>query len=338
MTKTPTSPQNKLIVSILESIASTDAAKINASPQTYGQALKLAKENKIAFLYLESLSKNGTLTDTSELKKFKDLQQKNLALVTYLAKSFDHDQLNYVIIKTLKPFKYVGSDIDVLFKSPKDFSKALTLLLSDGFVLLDNDMFTATVCNDALSVVDLQLELTVAGLPYLNKKYLFENVKASTINDYPVKTLEDWAEIVVIAAHSLYKEHMYTLADYYTIALSLKEDNVKTLCLLAKKSKAETAVVSLLTWVASMHVFAGCPLSLVYAALADLKGTKAYFRTTNRQLSLPFTFPMLTVLASLLHKITTDNRTRSSLLRALAHDFSSKYILAVIEHFRRTTY
>jgi hypothetical protein len=238
------------------------------------------------------------------------------------------------------PFPYVGSDVDVLFGTREGFSSAVKKLREHNFVLLSQDLFTATMVRQDLRVkVDLQLEVTVSCLPYINKHLFLQNVVEREINGRTVITLNALAEVIVVACHAFYKEHMLTLADFYSIALSVAQNNSEELKELVERTKSRVAVTYLLMWTQRIanDVF-GTRLSGVDNALSIVDQNTLEYKLGRTDIDLPFKLPKALVTLALINKIRGDEYTRSSLINALCYSFSRKQFRATLSHFSRESY
>ena len=244
-------------------------------------------------------------------------------------------------MKTLRPFAYAGADVDIIISNPNDFSKAVRELRKQNFTLAGPpDSFTTTLVRQDFEVnADLQLEVTVSSLPYVNKQILLQNVVDRKINGHTIKTLDAEAEVIVTACHALYKEHMYTLADFYNVALYVKPENVGALCELAKMTQSTAAVSALLMWTQEITRAAfGVTLPGVDAVLVAI-GSHTIPNILNcGETQSPRKFSLPLVFLSLADKIYKDSYTRSSLANALYESLSQKQIVALIHHFSRESY
>ncbi len=301
-----------------------------------------AYTNKIGLFYLESLAAQNRLPQfmVPELDAQRVRRKKILALTIYLAEQFERQNIQYTIMKTLKPFPYVGSDVDVLVDSPRDFREALNVLMAGGFRLLGHDLFSATLDGRRFDAyVDLQLELSVSGLPYLNKTLITSNATQVPVDATSVRTIKGAPEVVVAACHCFYKEHMYTLADFYTTALALTQETPQSLCRLAEQSNNVVAVAALLAWTHKVANDAlGIHLKGVNDALAVLDLPFLSNWAAQQPLTFPFIFPKKFVALALTSKILDDNQLRSSLPRALIASTSPTQYRALVDHFKRSSY
>ncbi|NIQ06680.1 MAG: nucleotidyltransferase family protein [Candidatus Korarchaeota archaeon] len=174
--------------------------------------LELARKNKVPLLFLKKIN-----TLQREQTIYERRYTQFLQMLHFLATSFSRIGLHYTLIKTLKPFSYVPSDIDILVERKKDLRKAVSRLREAGLKVSDEGKNETTLFSEKYTLnVDLYLELNVIDFIYLNKAHLFKHTFPKKIHASEIWTLQPPAELVVVAAHALYKEQMFTLSEFYT--------------------------------------------------------------------------------------------------------------------------
>jgi hypothetical protein len=303
--------------------------------------LHFASLNKICLLYLETIAKEGKLANNSfqlaNLRK-KHTEIRNLAV--FLRDLFNDDDISYSIIKTLRPFPYTGSDVDILLGSRDDFARFVKKLVATNFTFHRNDLFSATVERRDFEVnIDLQLEVTVSGLPYINKKILMQNVYEVRLDEGFARTLNQPADTLVVACHAFYKEHIFTLADFYTCALSITKENSETLCELAIEAKSVAALSAMLAWTKRVATEAfGLSLPGVDAALNILGNSTLANMLNSRNIHFPMRLPKVFSFLSLAEKICKDDYARSGWVQAVSSSLIRKKTGILVDHFRRESY
>jgi hypothetical protein len=326
---------------ILRTLGIPSIVNPDYSIQATNKSLECAAKNKVRLFYLETLNKNGKIgLFEKELDSARIRRQKILQLAVFLGTLFEENSVPYTIMKTLKPFSYEGSDVDILVGSPVAFSKAIKLLITNRFTLLGNDLFSATLYRkDFDANVDLQLELSVSGLPYLHKEAIFSSSTKWLIDGKEVNTLTNTAEALVVAAHCFYKEHMYTIADFYASVLQIKEANVDEITRLAKETHSELALSSLVFWSRKVAFEAfGVKLKGI-DSVQNLLGEPALARfLVSQELSFPQKFSQSFTFSVLLEHFLKDKSLRSNTLKAVYTSLSRKQYRALIHHFGRSSY
>ena len=136
------------------------------------------------------------------------------------------EEFEYVIYKFRKPKEHVSVDIDVLI-SRNDVEKAVKKLLKKGFKLVIIEPYTLTLKNGDV-ILDLYVHPSFAWTVYMNGDTLLNGyVEEIEIDGVQIKTLTKDAETVVVAAHAIFKEHLYLLSDYYTVKYWLSKESIR---------------------------------------------------------------------------------------------------------------
>lgn len=180
--------------------------------------LQLAEQNKIPLLFLQTVTCNKSIQSTLSL--YEGRYKNTLDLIADTAALFEKTNVSYALFKTLKPFPYTPSDIDVLLKSNESLQAVAKTLTANGCIPLDKDNYGMTLFSPRHRMnIDLTTQIAVSGLVYVSKKLVFDHLCEVEVNGASVQTLKAPVELLVVAAHSLFKEQTYTLSDYYTFAM-----------------------------------------------------------------------------------------------------------------------
>jgi hypothetical protein len=303
--------------------------------------LQLAKLNKTPLLYLESLRKlRRHLPLEAQLSRYRDKHGKTLDLTALVSSLFEESSIPHAIFKTLKPFPCTPADVDILLRSKRDLTKASQILEKKGLKPLDRHFHGLTMFSVSHGVnVDLTTEVAASSFIYLDKSLLFEHITRVKVNSFRVQTLQPHADLVAVAAHSLYKEHMYTASDYYTFALSSQyyQEALK----LAKSTHTKLALETALKLTRDITINAFGPSNPLARRLQSLfrsAGTVNAAAPTNRSLDLPVRHTPHLLMRGLLEKILEDPTSRGSLLSALKSAFNPRFFIKLSEHATRKGY
>jgi hypothetical protein len=89
---------------------------LDPSPDT----LRSASINKVGLLYLESLAQADKISGQDpELVSMQEKHQKLLELAAFIGNLFQQNGISYAVMKTLRPFPYVGADVDVIMETDR---------------------------------------------------------------------------------------------------------------------------------------------------------------------------------------------------------------------------
>jgi hypothetical protein len=118
----------------------------------------------------------------------------------------------YALYKFRRPFDHVSVDLDILVRV-EDVPKAVKALASRGFKVVVWEPYTVTLARNGF-IVDLYTNPSFAWVVYMDGgKLLRCCVEEIEVNGLRARALSREAEVVVTAAHAIYKEHMVLLMD-----------------------------------------------------------------------------------------------------------------------------
>jgi hypothetical protein len=124
------------------------------------------------------------------------------------------DGLRFAFFKARKPVVYVPSDIDVLIDRDH-VGAAVRRLRGLGFRVEVSEPYCVTLTRGG-AIVDLYVNPSLGSVVYLDGGRLLEYVVNGSVYGVSAPVLSDEAELVVVVAHAVYKERLYTLNDYVT--------------------------------------------------------------------------------------------------------------------------
>ena len=255
------------------------------------ELVKIAAKNKILlqFLRVTQLDRKLLLLEEAKYRKFLE----NLALTQETLNNLDH-----VFIKLRKPVAYVPSDIDILIPR-KLISKAVHRLMEKGFRIEVAEPYCITMTRNE-AIIDLYIYPTLGGMIYVNTDKLLAYKEAIEFNDIEIQTLNPSAEALVIMAHSIYKERIYTLNDYITVSKWISKKTFR----LAEELKCTKALM----------------ISMEINKLVN-----------SRKLILPYKIPLPLWIKILTNKVIEDDITRATtinLIKSLRDRRAGKQIIS----------
>jgi len=312
---------------------------IQLETREISELLPLAEQNKIPMLFLGLLRKFRKHPPIeAQLSRYKDRHVKTLDLTALISSLLEESDIRYTFFKTIKPFPYTPSDIDVLLRSKADLTRACQTLEMKGFKPLDTDLYGSTMLSPYHGInVDITTEVAVSSLIYLNKDLLFDHVNQVKIQGFNVLNLKPDADMMVAAAHSLYKEQMYTLSDYYTLALS--SQFYTEAFELAESTHATFALEEALrlTYEITVNAF-GSDNILIERLKISLQTAKRGMKQPRKGFDLPMKYPLNVLLRGLSKKILEDPTSRKSLPTALKSSLQPRFINKFLKHITRKGY
>lgn len=171
--------------------------------------MELASKNKVLLEMLRVLNIDNPLRKTQE-KTIRGIAE-NVKVVSKIL-----SDLNFTFFRFIKPVSYVPSDIDILI-SPKDFPEAIKRLKGLGYRVFIKEPYCVELLQASSPSIDLYTNPTVSNVIYIDGQALLEHTTYAEFHGTEIKTLESYAECVVTASHAIYKEHIYTLNDFFVV-------------------------------------------------------------------------------------------------------------------------
>lgn len=170
--------------------------------------IDLAAKNKVLLQLLRALNIGDTLRGLQE-KAMREVIQV-VGTVSRALSGYD-----YSFFKLVRPAEYVPADIDLLVNQHEveGVAKRIEEL---GYRIVVREPYCITFAKGS-SIIDLYIHPTLGGMAYMDGQKLLGHVKTKEYNGFEIRTLEDYAEALVAAAHAIYKEWIYTLNDYFTV-------------------------------------------------------------------------------------------------------------------------
>ena len=194
--------------------------RADATPALFGawgrNALQVARDNKLLDLYLEMQAASGTPSrDLEASRQSRKVIQQSIAA---LASRAEASAVEWALFKTVRPFPFTPSDVDVVVLTDDGARPLASGLLERGYSLVGGAPYTITLCDLQNDVgIDLYQEIASSRFVYLDKAALRPYRTWQVQGSVAVPMLQPVAELVSILAHAVYKEQLFTLADYLTL-------------------------------------------------------------------------------------------------------------------------
>ena len=316
--------------------------------------LRIADTNKIHLFYIESMIK--LLKECPQLRSiysaYRQKYQDFLSWIMDIAKILNDSGIQYAVFKTLKPFPVIPSDADLLAFEDKGLNKANHLLKMRGYKILKVGPNSVTLKNPKLEFkIDMHKEIAVSHLIYMDKHELENYLKIKYIGGLPIVVFSQEVDTLISMNHSIYKEQIYTLADFYSILYTLSGITKKqyaNFIELTKTQKSKLAVLSTLAFTTLLHkmAFNYIPSDLIqlYAELAPKTchfATNYEVRKLLNSKDLPHKFSPITVTAAILAKLQYPRTRRNfpkQLKAFLKASFFRDFSEQIWQHIKHGTY
>lgn len=298
--------------------------------------LPAAEQNKIPLLFLKTVTrktKNHNIQHA--LSHYEERYKNTLNLIASTADLLEKIRVPYTLFKTLKPFPYTPSDIDILLLKDENLQTATKTLKNQGCTPLGKDSYGITMLSPKHKMnIDLTAQIAVSGLIYMNKKLLFNNLCKVEVNKKTVQTLKPSANLLVSAAHSIFKEQTYTLSDYYTVVMFTEHwrETIK----LAEKLHLEYAFDMALRMAKEVTINVFGSTSALMRKFMEVGVINVV--ESDEKLELPKKHDLTTLMVAFLKKIMEDPVSKQSLPGMAQSFYDPAFYRKIIEHATRKTY
>jgi len=311
-----------------------------------------AIKNRMAFFFLTELRKSfelGKLKNAYTLMYAKYLGTYDAILRA--SNVLTMVNVDHAIFKTIRPYPSTTVDIDILVFGPDDFhKKAIDSMGDAGYIRLGSGPHSMTFRDPAVDIgVDLYREVSVSHIIYLDKDLLKPYVTQKRLllqGPRTVSVLSPAADLVALIAHSVIKEHMYTLSEYYSTLHYLGEmspDELSGFQKMIYENNIVSTVVVHMGITARLHEIAhGYVPEKIKEFVGGLQVKSIEGQRFERSLKFPYKFHPLTVLRALIEKITGEEKTRRSVAKQIIGmsqpNFAGSVVRKIVEHTWRETY
>lgn len=306
-------------------------------PDKFATFLNLAEKNKIPLLFLravDSSSENSFVK--SILLNYEERHQRTLDLIKFVAYLLESERISYTVFKTLKPFPYLPSDVDILLRSDDNLKTAVKQLTAEGCVMLDSDLYGVTMFSPVYKLnIDLTTHVAVSGMVYADKKLLFNHVCDVNVDGKTVRTLKPSVDLLIVAGHSVFKEQMYTLSDYYSFVMLFQHwaEAVELADVFHLKHVLETVLS--LTRTLTSNAFGASNQLIKSFGISELGRN---YKLRHKGFELPKKYDLSTILVEFSKKLVTDNHTLRSLSFAFSSFCNPRFYLKLVDHLTREKY
>lgn len=324
----------------------SEAYQMRYSSSELCELHQLSRRNRMRFQFLEALSKKGDLGDFATLySKEKNKCLENIEAICNVSKVLTDSGVSHAIFKTLRPYKSTTVDIDTLiFGIESERLRATKLLLNAGYRMVVVGPRSTTLLDPKSTMgVDLYGQVAVSYLIYMEKEKLTNFITTIDLSNGSVEILKPEADLGAIIAHSVIKEQMYTLSEYYTFIHYLNSLDVSSFLEMLRQNNLTSAAVTHATITALLHQLAHG--TVPYRLQQILKGLGENTHETSllmqNNIKTPHKYHLLTLTRSF-QEIMKGEECRDSLAAQVLHMlnpyFSERLLKDLLKHFTRKTY
>jgi hypothetical protein len=342
-------PMNSLTHQFLRSIGSPFAnSNHEICTEDLSRLYYYALKNRMALLYLESLKKLGKLGSLQkEHDKLIGEYAKTEKTIYRVSKMLDRASINYTFFKSIRPYRESTVDVDILVFGSK-YEEVIRAMQSAGYKFLGYGPLSTTFRDkEARMDLDIYDEVGVSHIIYLDKDLLTKFVGYRKLsNGDVVRCLIPEADLLAVIAHSVVKEQMYVLSEYYTTLhylAAMKREAMDSFLSLIDKCRMRLAVKTHLGITALLHhgAHSSMPVILMQLLRKLELDRLELMRVEEMGFNMPYKYHPVTIIKALVEKFGEEKARRSFALQALNMlnpSFASSVVKMTIYHFFRETY
>lgn len=319
----------------------------NASVGVDPKFLQYSLKNRLSLLYLDAIRQ------AEGFDIFQEVYDQHIAkysetfdAVARISRTLTTADIDHAVFKTLRPYISTTVDIDVIiFGSTLDYEKAIKETELADYEKLARGPMSTTFRDPIMKIgVDLYDEVAVSYVTYIDKTKLEDYVIDTELpSGEQVKTLACEADLIAIIAHSIIKENMYTLSEYYTYVYYLEKLNVDYFVKLAKETHLESPTRTHTAITAMLYELAYGTLPLKLKQILDKTGMEKLelAQVIRNDLRMPHKYHPVTIARCLL-EVSQERKTRKGIANQILHSFNASFSRDFFKklnlHIARETY
>jgi hypothetical protein len=326
---------------------SENAVAIQLTEQQKSSLYKYSIKNRMPLLYLEALGKSRRTAFLKLSYKEKCQEyQRTFDAITRISSLLTENNVEHAVFKTIRPYKSTTVDIDIIiFGDRNNYLNAIESARDAKYKVVVYGPRSTTLWDQEANIgVDLYEQVAVSFISYIDKERLLEYINTSRLpNGGCVKTLKPEADLACIIGHSIIKEQMYTLSEYYSFISYLEKMSIDNLLEIARQNNIISAIRTHASITALLYKISRKNIPYGLKKIQDSLGEDSLetTRLINKNFKIPHKYHPITIAKSLL-EISKGKATRNSMatqiIKTLNPQFGKKFLRALMDHFRRETY
>jgi len=314
------------------------------------EAADLALKNKVFLAFYEGLTKvKGDIPDY--VNGIAERQLKRKRVYANVLKEFvdiaERNDINFLVFKTVKPFTYIGDDVDVLLPSTREFDLLAGVLEDHGYHFIGSGPPEATFLKrvDGVNVyVDAHKKLSASYIPYVDENRVWACRMKAGLYGCGVYVPSPVYDILIVAGHSLMKEFRINLAEFYHALLSLNKVNWNKLCEAASIENMSLAFNIFMNTVKQLfNAIYGSPTSqcirLPMHSFPTAIAERILCRDLTRNFGMPYSYhialPFMAYVDKLRDGLASETGSFPLLLSILRAPFTNVYGIKVLTNYLR---
>lgn len=186
-------------------------------------SLDFIRSNKLLLLFHNKLIKKLVLPFENQLSIYMEGESDQMDLLLHelyeIAVLFKNENINFMVVKTIKSLQCELSDLDLLLLTTSDLENAKSILLKNAYFVHENKrpLSKSKNCynkskNDKIISIDLHNDISYGGVN-INKNKLWDRKREFIIRDKTIyiPSIED--ELLIQISHNIYENGKIVLYD-----------------------------------------------------------------------------------------------------------------------------
>ncbi|MCJ7431292.1 hypothetical protein MUO83_08805 [Candidatus Bathyarchaeota archaeon] len=307
---------------------------------------RISAGNRMLFFYLHKIGPKNLGELVGLYKNEQTSYIRTNDAIARASKILTDANIEHAFFKTIRPYTSTTVDLDILiFGGDGDHIKSVKVMKNAGYKLVTHGPRSTTLLDKEANVgIDLYSEVAVSFITYMDKTTLSPCVATTKLpNGEHVKILQPEADLSCIIAHSIIKEQMYTLSEYYTFIHYLKQMNINNFLQIVKQNNITSAARTHASITALLHKAAYRTMPEELQRIVESLGEENLetTRLIRNDFETPHKYHPITVAKSLL-EITKGRKSRNSMVMQIYHmlnpNFTKKFLKDLLQHIKRETY
>jgi hypothetical protein len=205
--------------------------KLIKDKKCFQQYINYADKNRIILLAVDLLQQYSQQSLPHYVRELvSELERKfhnALSLIRELTHILNSHQIQYSYIKTIRPYRAPTVDVDILLLNGRsDVPRIVKILRGTGYRIFAAGPESVTFSTKYNVRIDVYVEVAASRIVYFPREIISpEDVIYTEYYDISVPVLRPEYEFLIVSGHSVFKEQMFTLADFVMLRVLLSKSS-----------------------------------------------------------------------------------------------------------------
>jgi len=305
-----------------------------------------SQKNRILFHFLETLKKKNAKIFLSTHQEENVRYSKTSDAIARTSRFLREAYVDHVFFKTIRPYKSTTVDLDILILGgKKSYEDSVKAMKKAGYKLVVQGPMSTTFWDSEADIgIDLYTEIAASFVIYMDKQKLLKHITNTKLpNGEYVRTFRPEVDLACIIAHSIIKEQMYLLSEYYTFIHYLEKISLEDFLRVVRQNNITSATRAHASITLLLHIYAHNSVPDKLERIVSHLGRDSFetARLVQNRFKTPHKYHPVTFIRSFL-EITKGKKAKKSIANQICHffdlDFSRDLLKRTIDHIVRGTY